>query len=308
MEEEKKIYERDLEEEALQPQNIVATYEPLDERFDVSDPNAPSKQAAEHQHELKDLKDMLQGDPHNAAIYQKIIEHYKSLALPNMVHETRVQAAENSSLTLEMWADWIESDKTEATTFSERVRVSDTFERALDCFNCNTIVSAYRLDYEIVKAYAEHVLALYNDPENDGSFGPADVKKVMDRVLRVWVLDFSRSTEIWQLALQFELDSLKKLAPDQPADAKYDSPNEPWHRRTQKERSIRGLYRQKLSFPSIDLDEVWEEYQTWEQDKDELEKMRPRHQKSTEKVQAFIKFEDNLAAAIQEFEKTNSIA
>eukprot|EP01022_Parablepharisma_sp_SALTPOND_P012011 TRINITY_DN1532_c0_g1_i1.p1 TRINITY_DN1532_c0_g1~~TRINITY_DN1532_c0_g1_i1.p1 ORF type:complete len:483 (-),score=77.35 TRINITY_DN1532_c0_g1_i1:1530-2978(-) len=282
--EERKIYAHELDEDDdLGAQNIIATDEGLEqeEPQPMEEPESPPSEQSEEGRELEILNDMLQEDPHNASLYQQIIEHYKRLGRSEMVHKTRTQAVEWTTLSLEMWKDWLEDAKLEASTFHERVKIGEIYELALDSFNY----------YEIAKGYAEHVSGLYFDPENDGTVSLNEVKKVFDKILRVWLLDFSHSTEIWQMYLEIELNA-------------YDSA-ESEEEKAQKERVIRGLYRQKLSFPTIDLDLIWDDYQTWEKDETRIEEMKQKYVKSSEKVQNMIKFEDNLAGFIKDFELTN---
>ena len=67
-------------------------------------------------------------------------------------------------------------------------------------------MNAILLDYDIAKGYCEYILTLHSDPENDGTITALDVKRVFDKVLRVWLLDMTHSTDIWLLYLQFELE------------------------------------------------------------------------------------------------------
>lgn len=47
---------------------------------------------------------------------------------------------------------------------------------------------------------------LFKDPLNNGSIGIQDVRKIFDKILKIWLLDFTYSTNIWQLYLQFEIE------------------------------------------------------------------------------------------------------
>ena len=306
--EERKIYAHELDddENAMEAQNVIATDEGMDQQDEQQ--QEPIEQIEEEEklliegghvkhveqddngensnsRDIENLNDMLQEDPHNATLYQQIIEHYKRLGRSEMVQKTRSQAIEQTTLSLDMWKDWIEDAKLEASTFQERVKIGEIFEMALDSFNY----------FDLSKGYAEHILGLHSDPENDGSIGQAEVKKVFDKVLRVWLLDFSHSTEIWQMYLQFELDAYSAAAEASNEEVK-----------ASKERSIRALYRQKLCFPTIDLDLVWEEYQTWEKEQSKIGEMKQKYEKASEKVPNMIKFEDNLTSITKEAEFTNS--
>jgi len=258
--EDKKIYPEELdEEEDSRPQNIISANEVFDE---------DSQQM--YTDELDNRIDMLQGDPHNIVNYQQSIEHYKQLGKPETVQQIRMQANKQAVLTQEMWKDWIEDALIEATSFQERKKISEIFDMALDSFNY----------FDIAKKYGEHILALYTDAENDGSIRDKEVKKVLDKILRVWLLDLGRSSEIWQLYLKFEAEIRNWR------DTEED--------KRQKEIAIRGLYKKKLLFPSIDIDEIWDDYKEWEKDEGKVKEMEERYKKSNEKIELVIKFEDNV--------------
>jgi len=300
--EERKIYPDELEDDdyfkgaGQEGENIIAhdensedekNNEPMqDTQINANKPenNENESPPSEDERDIENINDMLQEDPRNVQLYQQIIEHYKSLGRLEMVQKTRQQALDNTTLTLDMWKDWIEDSKLEASTFRERIKVCEIFDQAMETFNY----------FEIAKEYGEYILNLYADPENEGSIGQNEVKKVFDKILRVWLLDFSHSTEIWQLYLQFENDLLNNVKSED--------------EKSKLIKNIRGLYRQKLTFPTIDLDLIWEEYQTWEQDENEKQEIEKRYNKTSEKIPLFIKFEDNLTSILKEFETiTHSI-
>jgi hypothetical protein len=62
-------------------------------------------------------------------------------------------------------------------------------------------------------------------------------------------------------------------------------------------KKIRALYRRKLNFPSIDIDLIWDDYKSWEKNKYEHEIVKKKYEKSTEKVQKFITFEEKFNTA-----------
>jgi len=123
--EQKKIYAHELDDDEQEAENVIAVDKDMEEQNEVDN-------------DFKSLQDMLQEDPYNVAVYQQIIEHYKRLNNSAMVQEIRKQAVENVNLTLDMWKDWIESEKVEATSFSDRVKINEVYEKALDSFNCTS--------------------------------------------------------------------------------------------------------------------------------------------------------------------------
>lgn len=268
--EERKIYPEDLEDEDdYRPQNIVAGDE-------VGDEDQRMSSGEEYERCIAALQD----DPHNVAAYQQMIENYKHLGKSELVQLLRVKAAEDAVPTLDMWKDWIESARAEATSFQERVKIGEVFEQALDCFSY----------FEVAKEYGEHMLELYADPENDGSVEEEEVKKVLEKILRCWLLDFSRSGKIWQLYLTF-LSEVRVWPNTEEA-------------KKQKEKAIRWLYKKKLLFPTMDLDSVWDEYKEWETDSSQIPEMQQRYNKASEKMPSMIKFEDNLSILFKEINTT----
>ena len=69
--------------------------------------------------------------------------------------------------------------------------------------------------------------------------------------------------------------------------------------RNECENRIRGLYRTKLTFPSVDIDEIMENYQEWEKDKGALAQIEEKYMKASEKVQDFIQFEKSVRVGLE---------
>ena len=274
--EERKIYPSELEDEDMEAQNIIADDNNSD--YNCQEDQEMALSNAENQNDLDDLIEELEHDPYNIDIYQKIIENYKKLEKNNLVQDYRKRAAKDLLLPLKMWKDWIEDERAESSNFKERVKICEIFNQALDTFNF----------FELSKDYAQYILELYTDPDNDGSIDVDQVKRVLERVLRIWMLDFARSSEIWQYDLKFE------------------SEVRGWKKEEEGKRiiAIRGLYRRKLIFPTMDLDSVWSDYEEWESDKSELQGMKDRYLKASEKVNRMIKFEDNITEYLKEIEIT----
>ncbi len=95
----------------------------------------------------------------------------------------------------------------------------------------------------------------------------SNIRKRFEEFLEFWGLDFNRSSKLWDIYCEFEIENLKLFSKIQ------DEVNF-----NQTKNIIRGIYRRRLSFPHLDLDIVWNEYQAWEEEGEQIERVKVKYE------------------------------
>jgi len=93
-----------------------------------------------------------------------------------------------------------------------------------------------------------------------------NIRRKFESFLEFWGLDFNFSSGIWDIYFIFELNNLNTF---------YKNKDENNYNVCKS--LIRSIFRRRLTFPHIDLDIVWKEYQKWEDENDHLNKVEIKY-------------------------------
>jgi hypothetical protein len=115
------------------------------------------------------------------------------------------------------------------------------------------VSSKNNLDLKICKKFLKNLIRLSNENPDVDEFPEATrerIRKYFEEYLTFWGLDVNNSGQLFDLYIDFEKANLERFKRDNDEANITDTT----HR-------IRSIYRRRLSFPHVDLDIVWSEYQ-----------------------------------------------
>jgi hypothetical protein len=95
----------------------------------------------------------------------------------------------------------------------------------------------------------------------------SSIRKKFEDFLEIWGLDFNNSSKLWDNYCEFEINNLNFFSKIQDEENYNQTKN-----------IIRSIFRRRLSFPHIDLDIVWNEYKTWENEEDQIERVKAKYE------------------------------
>lgn len=61
-----------------------------------------------------------------------------------------------------------------------------------------------------------------------------------------------------------------------------------------------------MSFPSVDIDEIWEDYKEWEKSEEFFNDTKEKYQKAKEKTPDLVKYLESLESNLKIFEQEKS--
>ena len=162
-----------------------------------------------------------------------------------------------------MWLDWIsdEFEIIQKDDLDKLFNFKEMYQKSISDF----------LYLKLCKKYLKYLITLLSEVETKGleekyNFSFLIVRQVFEEILEIWGLDLNNSSKIWDLYLNFEINNSKKFS---------SSNNDIEVSKTIL--LIRSIYRRRLSFPHVDMDIVWIEYNKWETDDEERVKVKKKY-------------------------------
>jgi hypothetical protein len=137
----------------------------------------------------------------------------------------------------------------------------------------------YSLDFKVCKKMMKFLISLKKDAESDKSkmsnmntitypeLTISSIRKRFEDFLEIWGLDFNVSSKLWDIYCEFEINNLNFFSKIQDEENYNQTKN-----------IIRSIFRRRLSFPHIDLDIVWNEYKNWEDEEDQIERVKAKYE------------------------------
>ncbi|KAK8799654.1 hypothetical protein WA158_006202 [Blastocystis sp. Blastoise] len=233
-------------EEDDQEQTVSCDEDTLNEENDsISTDESNSEEENEENNKLIiQFKEKIESNIRDYDSYVKIIELLRKVYDVDQLRSYRIQFKKQFPLSSEMWLEWINDEKPMATSIEDKKSICSLYENALKDYFTSSVYMSY-LDYL-------------------SNFFPEDFAEKCENYITIGGIDFQNGGKIWLIYRQFIINN--GIADDD--EDKIDS--------------IRKLYIRQLSIPLKGNETVFQEYQKWEQDHKEDEKLKNSYIKQCE--------------------------
>ncbi|KAG0298187.1 RNA-binding protein 4F [Linnemannia gamsii] len=182
---------------------------------------------------------LLEENPNQYEAHTQLIALLKSADLFEELREARKSMNKIYPLSEDLWMDWINDEVNMATSEDEKRHVLSLYERATTEY----------LSIKIWKSYVNYALQEYNETkeyqdaqdEGDIVINAQELTKIFTRANKWTGYHIPESHTIWNVWIDFELETLAAQDPASPEDVK----------------KVKKMYLDRIAIPHVTLDETF---------------------------------------------------
>ncbi|KAK7172807.1 hypothetical protein R3I93_002818 [Phoxinus phoxinus] len=241
IEEEAEGMEREMESEEEEEEGMGV------EHSEEEDEENTSEDERENEAEIQRLEEQLSINAFDYNCHVDLIKLLRQEGKLHRLRKARQKMSELFPLTEEIWLDWLKDEIRLTEDESEREKVYELFERAVNDYVCPEIWLEY-VQYSIGGMGAQG--------------GIERVRSIFERALTAVGVHVTKGASIWEAYREFEIVILSTV---QPPPGSVPSQEQQELLNAQLDR-IHTLFRRQLAVPLMDMEGTYAEYSDWADD------------------------------------------
>lgn len=242
-----------------------------------SENDSDSDNEEEEKRKIEELQKQISKDPYQYDTHIDLIKLLKQLGELDQLRDARLRMSKLFPLTEDLWLDWLRDETPLVSDDTERKKIEDLFEKAVE-------------DYLSVNIWLEYVqFSIGGMAAQDGIIR---IREVFEKALTSAGIHVTQGSSIWEAYREFENAILLGImpAPGQVATKQQEDDFSTQHKR------ILNLFKRQLSVPLNDMEETYIEFQEWLQEEVDSQ-IKQLYQKALEKYNSIKPFEQDLLTA-----------
>ena len=197
---------------------------------DMEDDNTEAETMAK----VKQLEEVLLNDPLNYQALSDRVDAYKTLGELEKLREARESFAKAYPLTPQIWLSWTRDEQNLAASTEEKLKVFELFDRAVVDY----------LSVELWLEYCQFALCGLGTEE-----GVSKAREVFERGVTAVGGHVGKGALIWEAYREFE-NALMSMMTE----------------KEEQRKRIDKLFKRQLTLPLLDMEDTFNEYQSWRKD------------------------------------------